>query len=36
MPDGNDQHVIKVIGALSNISADEWNACGDRQSICVL
>lgn len=27
MPDGNDQHVIKVIGALSNISADDWNAC---------
>jgi len=27
MPDGNDQHVIKVIGALSNISADNWNAC---------
>lgn len=27
MPDGNDQHVIKVIGALSNISVDDWNAC---------
>lgn len=27
MPDGNDQHVIKVIGGLSNISADDWNGC---------
>lgn len=27
MPDGNDEHVIKVIGALTNISADDWNAC---------
>lgn len=30
MPDGNDQHVIKVIGALSNISADEWNTCAGK------
>lgn len=32
MPDGTDQHVIKVIGELSNISAEDWNACAGKDN----
>lgn len=32
MPDGNDQHVIKVIGSLANIEPDEWNRCAGKDN----
>lgn len=27
MPDGSDQRVIKVIGSLANVAAEDWNRC---------
>lgn len=32
MPDGSDQHVIKVIGSLSDITPEEWDRCAGEEN----